>query len=382
MRRLALLFLAVALGSAACHDDVVDPMGRQSPAVAFSVAAPPPATPITLDQSSGLASDAEPWGRGQTHIGKGFNPNPHPGDAIVATFYWRDTTNTIITVTDHFCDVNSTPVGNTYQLVDYRTAGGYSMATYVAINAQGFSDTATTSVDMLCVHAILSDSVTEGGMMISAYRGVSTMPAVALGAHHSATGSGSSVTVADAGAIPAGVGAVAYGITLSNGVVGTDPPPGFTNINDVSDTALKADAEYAVFPNGGSADATWNWYFTTPNAWLASALALNPPPHEVFTAQPKTTLPLMTLPPVQVTVTDAFGNPVTSFADSVTIAIGNNGGTLMPGTLSGTKTIAAVNGVATFSNLSIDQLGNGYTLIVTAKRTTGAESAPFDIGVN
>jgi hypothetical protein len=84
--------------------------------------------------------------------------------------------------------------------------------------------------------------------------------------------------------------------------------------------------------------------------------------------------------PVRVTAEDAFGNPVASFGDSVTIAIGNNAGTLMAGTLSGTKTVTAVNGVATFSNLSIDQLGNGYTLVVTARRTTGAESAPFNIG--
>jgi len=35
--------------------------------------------------------------------------------------------------------------------------------------------------------------------------------------------------------------------------------------------------------------------------------------------------------------------------------------------MSGTKTVAAVNGVATFSDVSIDQPGNGYT----------AENAPF-----
>jgi len=33
-----------------------------------------------------------------------------------------------------------------------------------------------------------------------------------------------------------------------------------------------------------------------------------------------------------------------------------------PGTVPGTRTVTAVNGVATFSDLSIDQLGNGYTL--------------------
>ena len=41
------------------------------------------------------------------------------------------------------------------------------------------------------------------------------------------------------------------------------------------------------------------------------------------------------------------------------MAIGTNPG---GGTLSGTTTVAAVAGVATFSNLSINKAGTGYTL--------------------
>jgi hypothetical protein len=85
-------------------------------------------------------------------------------------------------------------------------------------------------------------------------------------------------------------------------------------------------------------------------------------------------------PAVQVTATDAFGNAVASFSGPVTIAIGHNSGLLLPGTLSGTKTVTAVHGVATFADLSIDQAGNGYTLTVTASNVTGAESAAFNIG--
>jgi hypothetical protein len=39
-----------------------------------------------------------------------------------------------------------------------------------------------------------------------------------------------------------------------------------------------------------------------------------------------------------------------------------------------------VNGVASFADLSIDQVGNGYTLKVTTPGLTGAESKPFNIG--
>ena len=39
-----------------------------------------------------------------------------------------------------------------------------------------------------------------------------------------------------------------------------------------------------------------------------------------------------------------------------------------------------MNGVATFSDLSIDQVGNGYTLQAAASGLTGAVSTPFNIG--
>src|SRR6266480_2960928 len=134
--------------------------------------------------------------------------------------------------------------------------------------------------------------------------------------------------------------------------------------------------------HSGSIDPQWTWFFDSPGTWLASVVALNPAQqHLGFTVQPTTTLPLMAIqPPVRVTVVDDLGNTVTGFTGSVTVAIGHNGGLVTPGTLSGTKTVAAVNGVATFSDLTIDQPGNGYTLVVTAAGVTGAESAAFNIG--
>src|SRR2546428_1364767 len=60
-------------------------------------------------------------------------------------------------------------------------------------------------------------------------------------------------------------------------------------------------------------------------------------------------------PAVKVQVLDQFDNLVTTDTSSVTVAIGSNPG---GGTLSGTKTVAASGGVATFSTLSIDQNGN------------------------
>jgi len=95
-----------------------------------------------------------------------------------------------------------------------------------------------------------------------------------------------------------------------------------------------------------------------------------------FTVQPSNTQTSTSISPaVQVTARDAYGNTATSFNASMTMAIGQNPG---GGTLSGTKTVTAVNGVGTFSDLKIDRAGNGYTLRVSGAGP-GAESAQFNV---
>jgi len=75
-------------------------------------------------------------------------------------------------------------------------------------------------------------------------------------------------------------------------------------------------------------------------------------------------------------VQDALGNTVTTATDNVTLAIATNPAN---GTLSGTVAVAAVNGIATFNNLSIDLQGLGYTIDASAPGLVTATSDPFDI---
>jgi hypothetical protein len=97
----------------------------------------------------------------------------------------------------------------------------------------------------------------------------------------------------------------------------------------------------------------------------------------VFTLQPSAaTAGIVITPRIEVTARDAQGNTATSFAAGVTVSIGNNPA---GGILSGTTTIAAVGGIASFSNLSIDQPGIGYTLTATAVGPAGTTSAAFDV---
>jgi hypothetical protein len=82
-------------------------------------------------------------------------------------------------------------------------------------------------------------------------------------------------------------------------------------------------------------------------------------------------------PPVTVAIVDQFGNVLTGDnTDVVTLDIGNNP---VGGTLSGTVSMTVVDGVATFTDLSIDKAGSGYTLVATSSGSTGAASSGFTI---
>src|SRR2546426_1264640 len=84
----------------------------------------------------------------------------------------------------------------------------------------------------------------------------------------------------------------------------------------------------------------------------ATATTLSVPTKLGFTVQPSTTVAGQTITPaVKVAIQDAGGNTVTTATSVVTLAIGTNPAS---GTLSGTTSVAAVNGGATLSNLSLN----------------------------
>src|SRR5436309_13328697 len=101
------------------------------------------------------------------------------------------------------------------------------MATYVAFNVQNFPDSSTAGDSILAVRADLSDSV-AGGLSITAFTGVASVSVQALGAHQSASGTGSGTTIADAGSISVSAGALGYGRTLWNARVGLGAAAGCT----------------------------------------------------------------------------------------------------------------------------------------------------------
>jgi hypothetical protein len=81
-------------------------------------------------------------------------------------------------------------------------------------------------------------------------------------------------------------------------------------------------------------------------------------------------------PAIKVAVQDDLMGTVTTATNNVTLALLTTEG---DATLSGTKTVAAVNGVATFSNLTINRTGTSYVLTATATGLNPATSSSFGI---
>src|SRR5207253_3040675 len=148
-------------------------------------------------------------------------------------------------------------------------------------------------------------------------------------------------------------------------------------------TTIAAVGGVAAFNNLSIDKAGTGYTLAASSASLTGAtsapftITTGPASQLVFTVQPTSTTAGATITPaVQVAVQDAQGNTATGFSGNVTAAIGTNPG---GGALAGTTTVAAVAGVATFSTLSIDKIGTGYTLTATAGGLATVSSAPFNI---
>jgi alpha-tubulin suppressor-like RCC1 family protein len=150
---------------------------------------------------------------------------------------------------------------------------------------------------------------------------------------------------------------------------------GVTNIVAVNGVATFSNVSTTKFGAGYRLIATAVGVLSATSS--AFDVTFGPASQLAFTVQPATTAPASSITPaVLVEVRDAFGNTVTTATNAITLAISANAG---GGTLSGTTTVAAVNGVATFSNLSINNAGESYSLAATASNLSGATSSSFEI---
>jgi len=184
-----------------------------------------------------------------------------------------------------------------------------------------------------------------------------TQPVVAIqdSSGNTVTGNTSTVTVA----ITGGAGGTLVGTTsvaAVNGVatfsgLGISGTAGTTYTLTYSDGALTVVSQSIV-----------------PTVGAATAVAISTQPSGAVNGVAFTTQPV-------VRIIDSGGNTVTSSTAAVTVTIATG-----TGTLSGTVTVNAVSGVATFTNLAITGTAGNFTLTFTPAALAAVTSASFALG--
>ncbi|MEO5813721.1 MAG: Ig-like domain-containing protein [Gemmatimonadaceae bacterium] len=143
--------------------------------------------------------------------------------------------------------------------------------------------------------------------------------------------------------------------------------------------------------NSGQASATWTLGAASGAQTLTAAIAGVTPVtvsatattsatsnQVVVTQSPGTTQTAgaTVVQPLIAEVRNSSGALLSTYTGTVTIAFAANPGSA---TLAGTTTVAAVGGIATFSNFSINKAASGYTLVVSTPGASNATSAAFSV---
>lgn len=163
---------------------------------------------------------------------------------------------------------------------------------------------------------------------------------------------------------------VQLALVASNGAVlaGTTTGTTVNGIVNFNNLSIAAAGTYTLTAlTSGLTNATSGSFSITPGAPSALAFRVQPANAGVGAA---------ITPAIAVAIVDSLGNVVTSATHAVTLSLANNP---TGATLAGTTTVTAVNGIATFADLSLDRAGTGFTLAATASGLSSATSSPFDV---
>jgi hypothetical protein len=131
-------------------------------------------------------------------------------------------------------------------------------------------------------------------------------------------------------------------------------------------TLTKAAAGYTLVVSGGG----FGEGITSPIVVTPAAAT-----HLAILQQPPSSVGVNTAFTVIGAIEDQYGNIVTSANNAVSVALGNNPS---GATLGGTTTVSAVDGIVTFSNLTLNKKGKGYTLRLSSLGLAGVTSSAFN----
>ena len=317
-----------------------------------------------------------------THLVFTTQPSTTSANAVIApavTVAVEDANNQVVTT-----GAASTAMVGVAILANPGTGTLSGVASVAAIN--GVATFSTLSINNAGVgYTLVATSAGLAGATSATFTIVGPATHLVFGTQPSATSAGAviapAVTVAVEDANNQVVTTGAASTTTVGLAIGTNPSSGSLS----GTVSVAAVGGVATFSNLSINNAGVGYTLAASSSGLTGATSaaftiVGPATHLVFGTQPSNVAANSVIsPPVTVKVEDVNGQIVSTSTATIAIAIGTNPGL---GSLSGTLSVAAVNGVATFNNLSINNAGVGYTLAASSSGLTGATSNPFTIGVS
>jgi hypothetical protein len=333
----------------------------------YKITATDDTSPTHLTGTSGNITTSP--GAAAKYVVTSSDSNPVAGTAVTITAQLADSNGNTVPTAGKVVTWTKTGAGGSFSSATSTTnASGVATVPFTTGSTAGTSYTVTATDNSSPTHLTGTSGTITTVVGPLDHFGFATIAPQTAGTAFNVT-----ITAQDAGnnAVTSFNGNGFKAMLTSTGALANTPitTPAFTNGVVTQSVTITNTGNFTITATGvgsnSSITGTSNSFQV--NAGAAAKLA--------FTQQPTTTTAGQTISAVEVQIQDANGNPTASTA-SVGIAIANNPG---GGTLSGTTPAAAVNGTATFSNLSIDKAGVGYTLQVTSSGLTSATSATFTI---
>ncbi len=259
--------------------------------------------------------------------------------------------------------------GDTYTAATARKTFGnnWSAQVFYAPNIIGGSNT---------VKATFGTAITSFGIVyLHEYSGLATVAPVDA----SASAAGTSAAMSSGAVTTTNPNDLLFAAGASNNTV-TQAGSGFTKRltdfgNLTEDRVVTTAGSYAGTARQNGAE----WVMQLVAFRAATSSTTGPPTKLAFVQGPSNAAAGAAITPaVAVAVEDANGNvETTDNATTVSLAIGTNPG---GGTLTGGSAVTVAKGIATFSGLSINTAGTGYTLTASSTPSrTAATSAAFNI---
>jgi hypothetical protein len=182
------------------------------------------------------------------------------------------------------------------------------------------------------------------------------------------------VTVRDASGAPLvghDVVVVSSGDNVSNTLDGPDAPTDANGIATATLRSTKAEVKTitaTVDPQGTDVVATEQPTVEFVAGPAAQLIFVTPPGNDIAGSA--------VTPSVEIGFADQYENPVTTATGTITVQLEDNPS---DGTLAGTTTVATISGIATFTDLTINRAGVGYTLEAFATGVPSVVSPPFSV---